>query len=270
MKNFKQIHRTSKPLISIITVCYNAVDFIESTFISIKEQNFQDYEYIVIDGGSSDGTLEVIQKHQDIIDYWQTEPDQGIADAMNKGLGHAQGAYILFLHADDYFHTSNSLSVVADFMKKKPGYDVYACNILYGSNPNLSLQKPRGFNAWINIKTGIFHQGALCKKTLFDTIGLFDTHFKIAMDYDWFLRAYLKKASLKKTYLVLTVMRDTGISSKTDQQSLLNRFTEEKKVHEKNCCNSLWHYIYLVWWLIYPKYRLFFLAIKNKLAAQPS
>jgi len=107
------------------------------------------------------------------------------------------------------------------------------------------------------LKDKIFHQGTLCNKILFEKIGKFDTDFKIAMDYDFFLRAYNQNAKIKIINDVLTVMRDTGVSSQTDWLSLKKRFAEEKKVHFKNCDLWLGKILYHLYWFCYLSYRYF-------------
>jgi glycosyltransferase involved in cell wall biosynthesis len=99
----------SNNTISVITVVYNGQDYLEETIQTVLKQTYQNKEYIIIDGGSLDDTVEIIKKYEDSIDYWISEPDNGIADAMNKGLKVAQGDYILFLHSDDYFLENNTL-----------------------------------------------------------------------------------------------------------------------------------------------------------------
>ena len=89
--------------ISVVTVCYNAVDCIEETMLSVLDQTYPNIEYIVIDGGSSDGTADVIRKYADRLAYWVSEPDKGIYDAMNKGIVAATGDYINFMNAGDRY-----------------------------------------------------------------------------------------------------------------------------------------------------------------------
>jgi glycosyltransferase involved in cell wall biosynthesis len=90
-----------KPKISVITICYNAVDLIEKTILSVLHQSYDNIEYIIIDGNSTDGTVDIIQKYANQLAYWISEPDGGIFDAMNKGLDHATGEWVNFMNAGD-------------------------------------------------------------------------------------------------------------------------------------------------------------------------
>ena len=245
----------NNPLLSIITVCHDASDYIEDTFTSISQQINKNFEYIVIDGKSTDGTLDIIKKYDSLIDYWLSESDSGISDAMNKGVKKARGEYIYFLHADDYLYNEDSTNTIITMIKGNPDTHIYAYDILYKQNGKLKRRKPRGFNYWFNLKTGLFHQGTVCCKLLFEKIGCFDTDIKIAMDYDWFLRAYKYRANLIKIPITISVMRDTGISSRRDWNSISLRLQEEKNIHYKNSPSVIWNYIYTVWWVLYPTYK---------------
>ena len=107
----------------------------------------------------------------------------------------------------------------------------------------------------MNFKTGLLHQGVFCRRALFDEIGPFDTRFKIAMDYEFFLRAYRRGAKLKLIDLPLAVMRDTGVSSRTDWPSLRQRFLEEKRMQRKHGKGVLVRAIYFIYWVLYMPYR---------------
>jgi len=174
------------PLISIITISLNAEKYLEQTIRSVLNQTYKNIEYIVVDGGSTDGTLGIIEKYKNAIDHIISEKDEGIADAMNKGATLAKGDYVVFLHADDYFVHDNAIEAVVEKMDKTA--DIVACNIQYGVRQ--STCKPRGFNFWFNFKQGIYHQGIVCRRDLIEKLNGFDMQFSIAMDYDFFLRAY--------------------------------------------------------------------------------
>lgn len=236
-------------LVSVITIVFNGKAHLEQTIHSIINQSYPAIEYIVIDGGSTDGSVEIIQTYQASISFWQSEPDKGIADAMNKALKHAQGEYIVFIHADDYLVDNR---IIEKVMQNANGEDIFIGNLIFGRN--LKRLTPRGFNFWMNFKTGVYHQAAFCHRRVFERIGGFDTGFKIAMDYDFFLRAYRAGFKVKKIDQVISVMRDTGVSSQTGWPSLNQRFMEERRVHEKNSHGFL-HVLYRLYWWLYLPYR---------------
>lgn len=239
--------------LTVVTICYNAKDYISSTFDSIRKQTSTAFEYVVIDGGSDDGTLELIRENQDIIDYWCSEPDDGIADALNKGVARSSGEYIVFLHADDYFLNEFSAAKALNSITKNT--DLVAFDIYFETDSGRRRGRPRGFNFYTNFKMPFYHPGVLCRRSLFERLGGFNSGFKIAMDYDFFLRAYRAKASYSIESEVLTVFRNTGISSREDWKSLQQRFREEKKAHYKNVGSPSLFFVYQLWWFFYPMYR---------------
>lgn len=252
--------KNNRPLVSVITIVFNGEDYLEQTITSVLEQTYQDIEYIVIDGASTDGSLVIIDRYKSKFAYFVSEPDQGIGDAMNKGLQRAKGDYIIFLHADDFFVAPN---VLAEVFRKLRGYpEIILCDILFGRD--FQKRTSRGLNYWMNFKTGIQHQGAICSRRVFDEIGGFDEQFKIAVDYDFFLRAYRPGIKAKKIPLVLSVMRDCGISSRTAWVDLKLRFEEERRIHIKNLTIPALAIIYDCYWLMYMPYR----RLKSRLKKQ--
>lgn len=240
-------------MISIVTVSYNAASTIEQTISSVIGQTYRNIEYIVIDGGSTDGTAEIIKSHEHELSFWISEPDRGISDAMNKGLDRASGYYILFLNADDYLADKRSIERVA------PSLDceiVTAPIVKLEENQTERIVKPRGFGWWFNLKTGLFHQATFCsKKMLLDLKG-FDTRYKLEMDYDLFLRAYRMNVPVRLIDHPFSVMRSGGISTRNDTVTLKSRFAEEKLIHYRNCPNDLMRLIYSMYWHVYPPYKL--------------
>jgi len=230
----------NEPKISVITVVYNNRKYIEGCMKSVFEQSYKNIEYIVIDGASTDGTTEIVAKYRDSIDIFISERDNGIASAMNKGISNASGEYLMFLHADDYFYNEHSLAEAVKFLVTRP--DILLCDILFGKD--LKRKTSRGLDWKSNFKTGVWHQGSFCKKALFDKYGKFDEDIKITMDFDLFLRFYKNGINADKSSVVLTVMRDTGVSSQTDWKSLKTRFLDERKVMRKNS-SSLFHRFFI-------------------------
>jgi len=239
--------------ISIITVCINADKYIENCIQSVISQTYKNYEYIVIDGGSADQTNEIIQKYTDQISVYISEPDDGIADAMNKAISLSSGEYIFFVHADDYLISPTILTEIFAYIDVTSPICIF--NLNKSEHGIVTELKPRGFNSWMNFKTGIYHQGSICKKSLFVDIGSFDVNLRIAMDYEFFLRSY--RAGIKHEYynFPICVMRDTGVSSRVDKKSLNARFREERRIQKQHCNTFLMKIIYVIYWPLYLAYR---------------
>lgn len=175
-----------KPLISIVTVSYNAVATIEQTILSVINQTYSNIEYIIIDGGSTDGTLDVIKKYADKIAYWVSEPDKGIYDAMNKGIKVATGEWINFMNCGDYFVANNTLESVFGSGK------IYKkAEILYGDSIQLNVEKKINEVAMLDIGKlqyfPIYRHGASFVKTEVHKKYLFDLSkqkkYGFALDY---------------------------------------------------------------------------------------
>lgn len=243
----------TKPKISIVTVSYNSDKYIDQTITSVAAQTYENIEYIIIDGGSNDGTIDIIKKNEAHIDRWMSEPDDGIAHAMNKGIDLATGDYILFLHSDDYLLNPKAIEEASLLFKNK--LDIYIFPVILKDNDTFKRSLARPLNFWTNFKMGSCHQGQFCSKKLFEKLGVFDTDFKITMDYDFLLRAYRADASSLSINIPISVMRLTGISSQRDWPSLQKRFHEERAVQLKNCSGFWMLIIYRIYWALYLPYR---------------
>ena len=247
---------TKFPKFSVITICHNAAARLEQTIQSVLCQNYKNLEYIIIDGKSTDATATILDKYKADIDHLTSEPDKGIADAMNKGLKYAAGDWVLFLHAGDYLLARDTISIALAYIQKNCGYDIYAFNILFGDSNRWVEKQSNGFQPWINFKNGFPHQGAVCSDRIFQKIGNFDTDYKVSMDYDWFLRAYRKRLRARTVNKAISFMRNDGISSRLDKCSLRLRLSEEKSIHYAHCHSFLLKIGYTIWWFLYPLYKL--------------
>lgn len=243
------------PKFTIITVCYNAAVHLEKTIQSVLDQDYANLEYIIIDGKSSDATAIILDKYKTDIDHLTSKPDKGIADAMNKGLEQASGNWLLFLHAGDYFLSNRTISMALRYIQKNPNYDIYAFSILFGDSNQWAKKKSRGFQSWVNFKTQFQHQGSICSDRVFQKVGNFDTGYKIAMDYDWFLRAYRAGSRAKTINEAISFMRNDGISSQVDRDTLQLRLSEEKSIHYAHCHSWALKASYALWWRLYPIYK---------------
>ncbi|WP_036949921.1 MULTISPECIES: glycosyltransferase family 2 protein [unclassified Pseudoalteromonas] len=199
-------------VISIVTVCYNSSLTLEDTFESISKVKDDSIEYIVIDGGSTDNTLEIINKYKSIIDIFVSEPDSGIYDAMNKGLNACSGKWVAFLNSDDYYCQKTFLNILHAFKSNKyDDFDVVYSNI-YRLDENTrhpyKVSKPKSLHL-IGRKMVLFHPSMFMKRDSYIMLGLFDLSYKYAADYSITLKAYKKK--LKFLYLdVELTYFDTG------------------------------------------------------------
>lgn len=200
----------TNPRISIITACRNNAQTIESAILSVQGQKAISLEHIVVDGASTDRTVNIIRRYSDKIAHLISEPDNGIYDALNKGIKLAKGEYIAFLHADDFLAYPNALSEAIEQLETSNAQGVYA-DLMYVSklNPDKIIRywKSGSFNR-DELKKGWMppHPTLILGRELYDNLGAFDTSFRISADYDLMLRmlwtnkvvlAYLPKVTYK-------------------------------------------------------------------------
>lgn len=212
------------PKLSVITIVYNNVKDIERTMLSILNQTYSNIEYIVIDGASSDGTLEVIKQYEHRIAKLISEKDKGIYDAMNKGLGLATGDYVLFMNSGDEIY---ELETVEKIFATAPNADIYYGETeMYDENWN-SLgrrrhQAPEHFT-WESFKYGmsISHQAIYIKRSLTEPYNL---QYKYSADIDWIIKIAKKASSIVNTHLYVAKYLVGGMSKKKHRESLKERF----------------------------------------------
>ena len=179
------IKTDNRPLISIITVVYNGVKTIEQTIQSVIRQPYQNKEYIIIDGGSTDGTVDLIRKYEMYLSYWVSEPDKGIYDAMNKGINHARGELIGIINADDWYEEDVFEEIVKYYQETDSGKVIHGLlrnflNEEFYSMVGNSIRRLR-FDM-------IQHPTCFIPKKIYDTYGVYDTSYKYSGDYDLILR----------------------------------------------------------------------------------
>ena len=215
--------------ISIITVCYNARATIERTLKSVTGQTYADKEFVVIDGGSTDGTLDILKKYEDKIDVLASEPDKGIYDAMNKGVAKASGDYVIFINADDYFYDDNVLTEVA----KCPPADFIFGDQYDEEDGNRQLAENLDALDVYHMFRGYFaHQSILAKRELFQKYGNFDLSYKICADWDWILRCLVNGASTARIDSPVAVFTIGGASGVAGKKGLLS--AERKRLLTRN------------------------------------
>lgn len=202
--------------ISVVTVCYNAVQTLEKTMLSVLNQTYPDIEYIIIDGGSTDGTVDIIKKYADRLAYWVSEPDKGIYDAMNKGIKVATGEWINFMNAGDRFATND----VTKKLFTEEDVNNYAC--VFGDTIFTFLYGEKiikyGDSASHKIMPSC-HQSIFCKRELLLTYP-FDLNYKMAADFDFFYKLWQLGVKYKYIDMIVAVYdASNGISSKNIKQT---------------------------------------------------
>ena len=207
--------------ISIVTISYNSVDTIEDTLKSVTSQDYNNVEYIIVDGGSNDGTLDVINKFKDNIQTIISEKDKGMYDAMNKGIQAAQGDVIGILHSDDIYQNNNILALVIDAFSKSDQIDAVYGDLEYVDRLNLSKRlrlwnagayKPNSFKwGWMPP-----HPAFFIKKSKYIEFGSYLLGLGSSADYELMLRMIVKH-KIKTRYLpvIITKMRMGGVSNKS-------------------------------------------------------
>ena len=219
------------PYFTIITACYNADATIEQTLASMARQSFKNFEHVIVDGGSTDRTLSIVQSYQsnnpDLKILWHSEADTGIYDAFNKGIKRAQGEIICILNADDWYE-NDTLQSVADGFEN----DV---DIVYGMERVISDGREfavRLYHHSFLPDHTLCHPAVFVRKSAYDRVGLFDTQYRIASDYDFLIRCKAAGMNFKPLYQILANFRLGGISS--DAQNKTRNIIEVYSVLHKN------------------------------------
>ncbi|MEI5639551.1 MULTISPECIES: glycosyltransferase family 2 protein [unclassified Pseudoalteromonas] len=203
--------------VSIITVCYNSSATIEDTIKSVLSQDYQDIEYILIDGGSTDSTLDIINKYRDRITSIISEPDEGIYDAMNKGIKNATGEIVGILNSDDFYEAKNVISEMVS--KFDSDTEIVFGDLIFVKPENIEkvtrFYSLPNFKAW-KLRFGWMppHPATFIKKSVYDRFGLYKINYKISADYEVFVRFLLvNKVRFKYVSKTLVRMRDGGVST---------------------------------------------------------
>lgn len=204
-----------KTVLSIITINYNNLGGLMTTVLSVKNQTWQGFEYIVIDGGSSDGSKEYLESQTQFLDIWVSERDSGIYNAMNKGIKLAKGEYLLFLNSGDHLFNEKVLEQNFDKLKQK---DLICFNLQMVRNGFSKITASSASLRFSDMYTSSLpHPATFIKKELFNTVGLYDERLRIVSDWKFFLLALFKfNCSYLKIDETLATFYLDGISSVED------------------------------------------------------
>lgn len=230
---FKQSSLT-EPLLTIITVVYNGQDYLEETILSVINQTYANVEYLIIDGGSTDGTLDILQKYQEHIDYWLSAADKGISDAFNKGISLALGEYLNFQGDGDGFSSPTVLSEIAALIVKHR--DLLICGRIQRISPSgdelYCSQFMRQFKKTsLLFKMALPHQGLFTHIKLFQRYGLFDINNVFCMDYEFLLRAYHDFPAVTTSDLIVAKWRADGIGTGRSLE-IFKEYAKIKRQHK--------------------------------------
>jgi glycosyltransferase involved in cell wall biosynthesis len=191
----------------------------------VLTQEFDDYEYIVIDGGSFDGTLNIIEKYHDQLVYWHSKPDRGLAHAFNQGIQNSRGKWLIFLNSDDFFSDVSVLGKLADSLRCHPENDVIFGQIIMVSRESVPhfiggpYGKPFDWRRFVLVNDVLPHPAAATNRDLFERIGLFSEDMSISLDHEIYLRAG-RTLRAKFIKLQVTSMRVGGMSTLNIRESL--------------------------------------------------
>ena len=219
LKGFYKSSNEEKPLVTVVTVVYNGAEYLEDTIKSVIEQTYDNVEYIIVDGGSTDGTLETIKKYEDAIDYWVSEPDKGIYDAMNKGIDLGSGKWINFMNAGDLFFNLEVFNEIAF-------NEHIHFNLIYGD------KKFKGVSVKAlpveNIEFGIIHA---CHQSMFFSLDFlklnlfyYNVSYRIYADYDLVARLYKFDNKMHYLNMPISVFQGGGVSSAVSWQKRYDKY----------------------------------------------
>jgi glycosyltransferase involved in cell wall biosynthesis len=204
-----------QPLITIITVVYNGQSFLPITINSVTSQTYKNIEYVIIDGGSKDKTLDIIQQNENKIDYWLSEPDKGIYDAMNKGINLSTGQWLLFLNAGDTFASDQVLTKVSEFISMNKANMVFGDVNIVTKDGNSNVRILKNTTPFL-LRNMICHQCIFYSKRLLENIGGFNTQYKFIADFEHLMKARYQNGNIKKIDLVIANYDLEGVSAKPE------------------------------------------------------
>lgn len=218
-----------KPYFSIITVVYNGEQYLEATIKSIIKQTYNNIEYIIIDGGSNDATLNIIRNYDGFIDYWVSEKDEGIYDAMNKGLQACNGEYVWFMNAGDRIFKNNTIETIVHLY---PDADVYygSTELIDHSGNTIKLVQVPSKLTWKSFLHGmvVSHQSIIIKKSL---VNLYDLQYQYVSDHDWIVDALQKANTIIYAKIPLSKYLVDGFSQQNFESCWQEKFKIVKKYH---------------------------------------
>lgn len=246
-------------LFSVVTICYNSAQTIERTIKSVLAQTYTNFEYIIVDGGSTDSTLDIVKKYEPLFKgrlKWKSEPDHGIYDAMNKGILCAKGIIVGIVNSDDWLEADALANVEHAFKKNNCDEEtIYCGNLIFhyldGSKLKRVASRKRLKRSARTYDIGVFHPATFVPKQIYMKLGIFDLQFKLNADVDFILRCYQNAVKFSFINAVLSNMSDGGA---TNSGNTSKEIADRKLVIKKHAKNKF--DFYRVWYLYLFKMRI--------------
>jgi glycosyltransferase involved in cell wall biosynthesis len=230
---FIPVPRFERMKVSIVTINFNNVSGLKKTVESVAAQSFKDIEYVIIDGASTDDSINIIKRNKDIVSFFISENDNGIYDAMNKGITNAKGDYLLFLNSGDYLAGPSVMQQFNEALHNKPGFDIYYGDMIIVNDKNIPGSNHCRYPDTIDLdflkKDTLNHQTSLIHSGLFHQFGTYPLEYKMAADYWLFLLAFLNNKTFCHLPFPIANYDLSGISAAQN-----NLYKEEKnKIWER-------------------------------------
>jgi glycosyltransferase involved in cell wall biosynthesis len=254
--------------ISIVTVCFNSGRTIAKTFRSIEKQTYHNVEVIVVDGGSTDDTVDIVKSFGNLVDFFVSETDDGIYDALNKGLRLATGDVIGILHSNDFLASTIVLEEVSKSFTKMPDMAILLSSINFVTDNGDEIIREytaRGFKPWM-FSFGLMppHPGSFFRSEVYTQVGLFNTSYRIAGDFDLFVRALAINRLVYKVIPLVSVLMTTGGASSSGLRSYQSITKEFSRSLSANGLFSSGLLLFLRALLKVSQFRLFYI-VRSKL-----
>ena len=235
-----------KPLVSIVTATFNRKEFLEETIQSVINQTYDNIEYVIIDGGSTDGTLDVIKKYDDKINFWISRPDNSMYEAINDGIKNCNGDIIAILNSDDKYIDEEVIQLVVNHFQNEPDIDGIYGNLirLYEKSFRYKRLFQVNYEQYLVSGKGTFvpHSTLFIKRRLIEKVGLYDTHYRFASDYDFILRC-LKNGNLKYINYPLTYFREHENSITATDSTITPETFDILKAHKLREFNPIHRFV---------------------------
>jgi glycosyltransferase involved in cell wall biosynthesis len=202
---------SDRPRVSIITVVYNGARHLQQTIDSVVTQTYPNIEYIILDGGSTDGTVDIIRRNEDSLAYWSSRRDDGMYSAMNEGIGRAQGELVGIIHSDDWYERDAVEIMVREYLASDRRTILYGITRYYDDD---KLDMILSYDHRSLPHRMINHPACFVPRSIYEAFGRFNVQYRVAADYDFLLRVYRRGVQFKHVEAIIANFRHAGFSSR--------------------------------------------------------